>query len=334
LKLKINPQSSGKLNSPWNIAADFTVDMSFNATEIATMLADYSQDRKIEMDIPVISEQIYYFTSGYPYLVSKLCKIIDERILPDRTTQNWTIEDVERSFKMITAENYTTTLFDDLTKNLENNPKLYELVFNVIIKGERYTFNINETVMNLGFIYGIISDKTTSCTIHNRIFEQRIYNYMLAKHLRTSTSDQYFSSTYYTLDGLNLKAVLERFQQLMKENYSKKDGKFIEREGRLLFLSFLKPIINGKGFDFKEPVTGDERRMDVVVTYNNKRYVIELKVWYGEEYHQKGLQQLSNYLDTYSLKHEFLLIYDFRKKKENRTENIRFKDKEIFAVWL
>jgi len=334
LKLKINPQSSGKLNSPWNIAADFTVDMSFNATEIATMLADYSQDRKIEMDIPVISERIYYFTSGYPYLVSKLCKIIDERILPEKTSQNWTTDDVDQSFKMITAENYTTTIFDDLTKNFENNPELYELIFNIVFNGLRLTFNINNIVMNLGFVYGIISDKTTTCSIHNRIFEQRIYNYMLAKHLLNNNQGELISSTYYTSDGLNLKAVLERFQQFMKENYSKKDGKFIEREGRLLFLSFLKPIINGKGFDFKEPVTGDERRMDVVITYNNKRYVVELKVWYGEEYHQKGLQQLSDYLDTYSLKQGFLLIYDFRKEKKYSVEPIQFMDKEIFAVWV
>ncbi len=79
---------------------------------------------------------------------------------------------------------------------------------------------------------------------------------------------------------------------------------------------------------------GDERRMDIVVTYNNLKYVVELKRWEGEEYHQKGLQQLSDYLDLYSLKTGYLLIYDFNKNKQYHSENIPFGDKEIFTVWV
>jgi hypothetical protein len=120
----------------------------------------------------------------------------------------------------------------------------------------------------------------------------------------------------------------------MKEHYSRKDEKFLEREGRLLFLSFLKPIINSRGFEFKEPNVADERRMDIVISYRNTRHVIELKRWYGPKAHQKGLQQLSDYLDMYSLKQGYLLIYDFNKTKEYRQETITFQDKQIFAVWV
>ncbi|MDR0501479.1 MAG: ATP-binding protein, partial [Coriobacteriales bacterium] len=38
LRKKIRPDSAHSYNSPWNIAADFTIDMSFSAPEIATML--------------------------------------------------------------------------------------------------------------------------------------------------------------------------------------------------------------------------------------------------------------------------------------------------------
>ncbi len=120
----------------------------------------------------------------------------------------------------------------------------------------------------------------------------------------------------------------------MQENYSSKDTVFLEREGRLLFMSFVKPIINGKGFDFKEPAVAEERRMDIVITYNNERYVVELKRWSGDKYHQKGLQQLSDYLDIYSLKKGYLLIYDFNKNKKYKEEQILFKDKDIFSVWV
>ena len=50
-------------------------------------------------------------------------------------------------------------------------------------------------------------------------------------------------------DGhLDMIRVLERFQALMKAEYRREDEKFIESQGRLLFLCFLKPIINGTGF--------------------------------------------------------------------------------------
>ncbi|MBU0765305.1 MAG: AAA family ATPase, partial [Bacteroidetes bacterium] len=171
--------------------------------------------------------------------------------------------------------------------------------------------------------------------IHNRIFEQRIYDLMLSifdnsNHFKSAV----FHDKYYSGNDINIPYILRRFQQFFKENYSQKDKTFIEREGRLLFLSYLKPIINSNGYDFKEPVVGEDRRMDIAVTYNKKRYVIELKIWRGAEYHKKGLQQLSDYLDLYSLKKGYLLIYDFNKEKKYKEENIKFKDKEIFAVWV
>ncbi|MDM8527649.1 AAA-like domain-containing protein [Anaerolineales bacterium HSG24] len=337
LKSKIRPDGVRSYNSPWNIAIDFEVDLSFAPNEIETMLQDYRREKQIQPDIPVISEKLYYYTSGYPYLVSKLCKFIDEKIIPQREDKNWYLDDVEVSFNMIVAKRYTTTLFDSLTKNLENNEDLYELVFQIIINGKNLDFAIANPLINLAHLYGIIvPSKRGHCQIHNRIFEQRIYDYMLSKFLQAKYSEVngFGGPEFYTDEGLNVKLILQRFQTFMKEHYSNRDVKFLEREGRLLFLAYLRPIINGRGFDFKEPVVGDERRMDLVITYQNKRYVIELKRWYGSKKHQEGLDQLSDYLDTYSLKEGGLLIYDFRKKKEYKQEQVTVQDKQIFAVWV
>ena len=41
LKLKIRNDEGIKYNSPWNIAVDFNIDMSFNCSEIWTMISDY-----------------------------------------------------------------------------------------------------------------------------------------------------------------------------------------------------------------------------------------------------------------------------------------------------
>ncbi len=338
IKLKLRPDEEKKFNSPWNIAVDFKVDMFFNPAEISTMLEQYSQEKNIKMDIEKLSERIFYYTSGYPFLVSKMCKVIDEILLPKKENQTeWDLEDIENSFKYLVKDNYTTTIFDDLTKNVDNNPKLKNLLTNILMKGLKVPFVVSDETISLGQIYGMLDIDDRYCKIHNRIFEQKLYSHLLAGMIINGDYDHIniLSDVYSSPKGtLDMPKILRKFQEFMKENYSKKDAEFIEREGRLIFLSFLKPIINGRGFDFKEPNIGEERRMDIVITYTTNIYILELKIWRGESYHQEGLEQLSNYLDFYNKKEGFLLIFNFNQKKEFKEENIEFGDKNILAIWV
>jgi hypothetical protein len=58
LKAKIRPEGEHSYNSPWNIAAEFTVDMSFEPHQIATMLSEYEADYATGMDIPAVAERL------------------------------------------------------------------------------------------------------------------------------------------------------------------------------------------------------------------------------------------------------------------------------------
>ena len=89
LKLKLRSDEEQKYNSPWNIAADFNVDMSFSAEEIATMLSEYEKDYHTGMDVERMSRELYFYTSGYPFLVSRLCKWIDED-----GDKKWTVDNL------------------------------------------------------------------------------------------------------------------------------------------------------------------------------------------------------------------------------------------------
>lgn len=80
IKRKIRPDDEHRVNSPWNIAVDFLVDMSFSVAEIARMLEEYEKDYDTGMDISAMANQIYDYTSGYPFLVSRICKLLDERV--------------------------------------------------------------------------------------------------------------------------------------------------------------------------------------------------------------------------------------------------------------
>ena len=332
LKLKLRPNEEQKYNSPWNIATDFKVDMNLKAAEIKPMLDEYCAATGVKMDTPQMSDLLFYHTSGYPFLVSKLCKTIDEDILPDKTEKTWTLDDMNESLRLILREKNTN--FDSLIKNLENNAALYNFVYRIIMEGEIVLFNNDDPTIEKGIMHGIFKDNG-QITVQNRIYEQRIYNYMTAKTTVAMKSDISFAHHFDLDDGsLDMQAALLKFQQVMKEEFSKKDETFLERHGRLVFLSFLAPILNGKGHSFKEAQTSEEKRLDIVATYNAHKYIIELKRWYGEVYHEKGIKQLCDYLDIQGEKTGFLVIFEYNKIKSWHKEWIERNGKRIFAVWV
>jgi hypothetical protein len=334
LKLKIRPDSEQKYNSPWNIAAPYNVDLNLHPSEIKLMLDDYVRERGIEMDTETMSYALFYYTSGYPFLVSRLCKIIDEELLPLKTTQNWTHNDLEWAVKRLLNESNTN--FETQIKNLENNPNLYELVYSIAIDGDTRTFNIHNPVTHLGVIYGFIVNREGRLAIHNRIYNELILNYMSVKmeydqlHKRMD-----FGGGYRNDDNtLNMEAVLMGFQSFMKREYNSKERDFLEKNGRLVFLAFLKPIINGAGYDFKEPQISEEKRLDIAITYYEHKYIAELKIWRGAKSHEKGLLQLANYLESQQLSEGYLLIFDHAKIKNWATDTTVVLNKRIFMVWV
>jgi len=342
LKIKLLPGEERKYNSPWNIAADFNVDLSFTPSEISTMLieyADYNNNPSVETNAGALSEKLFYYTSGHPFLVSKLCKIIDEEILPTRNSKEWNTNDVDDAFKRLVNESYTTTNFDDMIKNLENNPELYNLVYKIIIDGEKITFNIGNPIIQLGALFGILADSKTGegLVVHNKVYEQRIYNYISSKVETSTDMDGYNYRDNFITQGnqLDFEKVLLKFQEFMKLQYSNKNQEFLEKDGRLVFLAFIKPIINGRGFDFKEVQISEEKRLDIVITYHNHKYIVELKKWYSQEYHKRGIESLAGYLEAQEQHRGYLLIFDFKtKKKEWKHEKITTHGKEIFTAWV
>ena len=342
LKLKLRPDEEQKYNSPWNIAADFKVDMNLQPSEIVPMLEEYARDEGVKMDAQAIAEQLFYYTSGYPFLVSRLCKIVAEDVLPEKNAtlktgnnaQNeWTEEDIITALRLMMKESNSN--FDSLIKNLENDEDLYNAVFDIAVNAEVRSFNRHNPAVNRGLMYGIFTDRN-GLAIHNRVYRELIVDYMTDKtHEIQNKNGANLETGYKNPDkSLNMVLVLTKFQLFMQEQYSTKDRTFLERSGRLVFLAFIKPIINGSGYDFKEPQISEERRLDVVITYLQHRYLAELKIWRGEVAHEEGLGQLIDYLNRLNLTEGYLVIFDQRKAKSLKNEWITVEGKRVFTIWI
>lgn len=337
LKSKIRDDEQHKENSPWNIASDFTVDMSLSESGIKKMLDEYEVDHNTCMDTSYMAKQIYDYTSGYPFLVSRICQLIDEMLVPDSfdsLKQAWTRDGLDEAIKLILSEN--NTLFQSITGKLNNYPEFKKSIRSILMEGERLTWNLQQQELSQMQMYGLIRNDHNSVRISNRIFETMLYNLFLSdEELKNSVFSRRgeLAKNMFVSDGkLDVRLILEHFVKAYQEICGPLEDKFKEKDGREQFLLYLKPIINGTGNYYIEAETRNQKRTDIIIDYLGKQYIIELKIWHGERYNKEGEKQLSEYLDYYDLSIGYMLSFNFNKKKETGLKQVFVGDKLLYEA--
>lgn len=170
-KSKIRPEENHKTNSPWNIAVKFKVDMNFSVGDISGMLNVYERDYQTGMDVAEITGLIYSYTSGYPYLVSCICKMIDEDIKGEGKTA-WSKQDVLTAVKML--RNDKNPLFESLIGKLNEYPGVKKLIYRLVSEGEYVGYNPDDKVIDMAERLGYVRVQNAKVCIANRIFEMWI----------------------------------------------------------------------------------------------------------------------------------------------------------------
>ena len=66
--------------------------------------------------------------------------------------------------------------------------------------------------------------------------------------------------------------------------------------------------------------------MDVIVDYLGEQFIVELKIWHGNEYNERVEEQVIGYLDYFHKKKGYMLSFNFNKKKTVGIEEIRIGD--------
>ncbi len=325
---KIRPDAEHRHNSPWNIASSFDVDMSFSPDDIAGMLRDYENEHHTGMDIAEISRLIYDYTSGYPVLVSTLCKLNDENSESD---VRWSVEGIIEAVGKIVSTKQM--LFDSLINKLEDDEELRNCIYDILMNGNTFSYNPYDNSTDMALMYGFVKVSGGSVKIANRIFETVLYNFFLTSKQMQATeiyqAGVQAKSQFIQNGKLDMDLILEKFILHFNDIYGSQPDKFKEHDGRKLFLLYLRLIINGVGNYYIEAQTRDSRRTDVIVDYLGQQYIIELKIWHGDEYNTQGEKQLSEYLDYYHIDKGYLLSFNFNKNKQSGVHTIECNGKTI-----
>lgn len=331
IKYKIQKDDGHKYNSPWNIAVDFLVDMSFSAADIAGMLEEYEADHGTGMDIGQIAELIYDYTSGYPFLVSGLCKLVDEQL---SVGSAWTREGVLESVRILLSDQ--NTLFDSLINKLEDYPELEIMLRDMLFRGKEIPYVVGVRSIETAVMFGFAKKIHNRVVIANRIFETLLYDLFLAApavQQEQIYDEALRDKNQFICNGhLNMERVLEKFVMHFDDIYGDRQQSFVEEDGRRYFLLYLRPIINGVGNYYVESWTRNMERTDVIIDYRGEQFVVELKIWRGSAYHERGEKQLLDYLDYYHLDKGYMLSFSFNKKKQPGIKEWKLGEKTLIEA--
>jgi hypothetical protein len=330
IKRKIRTDDEKKVNSPWNIAVDFDIDMSFSKDDIMGMLQEYENDNHSGMDVDKMAELIYDYTSGYPFLVSRICRIISEKVNIDSP---WSKAGFLEAIKIILAEK--NPLFESLINKLTDYQEIRNLVYDILFKGKDIYYTALNKSIETAEMFGFVVNSNNKVVISNRIFESLLYDYFLSEEL--IGNDMYAAGVrdknqFVDNGHLNMKLVLEKFVETFDYIYGGENEKFIEEVGRKNFMLFLKPIINGTGNSYIESRTRNMKRTDIIVDYLGEQFVIELKIWSGQKYNDEGERQVSEYLDYYHLNKGYMLTFNFNKNKKIGVNEVKYGDKILIEA--
>ena len=335
IKGNIRNDNDSKVNSPWNISADFKIDMSLSADGIKGMLDEYEADHNTGMNTKLIADSIYEHTSGYPFLVSRICQIIAVQLVPDKfdiLNKAWTKQGFNEAIKILLSEK--NSLFQSLTGKLTNYPDLKRSIRSILMEGTTLSYSALQESISQMEMYGFIKNNHNTVAISNRIFETLLYNLFLSdEEIKSSAmfNEGTLAKNIFVEDGrLNMRLVIEHFIKTYTQIFGPLEDKFKEKDGREQFLLFLKPIINGTGNYYIEAQTRDQTRTDVVVDYLGQQDIIELKIWRGQKYNADGEQQLVGYLDHFGLNVGYMLTFNFNKNKEQGVKLVKIGDKTIY----
>ena len=187
--------------------------MNFSIDQIADMLGEYEADNRTGMDVEAAAQEIYQYTSGYPYLVSAICKYLDEEIPGEKGFEDiadvWTGKGISEAVKILLNE--SAPLFGSMMRHINEYPDLKKMLYAMLFQGERVAYNPDNKTIELARMFGYIVNNNGRVQVANRIFETRLYNLFLSEEELSSAMSRAAKQdeSQFVLNGrLNMDKVL------------------------------------------------------------------------------------------------------------------------------
>lgn len=291
--------------SPFNIADQ--VEMPpFSLKNVRDLFSQYTEETNQPFTEEAV-KKVHEETGGQPWLVNRLGTILTVDVKPG-TVKPINQTDVDKATRMLLKEK--NAHFD----NLYEKAKLYKETFvEIVFDNVEYSpYEEDQTWLEQ---YGLIKDKGGHAVVANNIYKAMF----IKTFFKEVKADETISPHVYALPGnrLDMRRIILNFEQYIAKigvNAFYKEKKPYEKTGQFLLTAWLYQFVRGGEGDLRYEMRTGLGRMDIILTYKGKKYIIETKVNRHDDITrilQEGVIQVSRkYLAAEAVDEGHLVVFD------------------------
>ena len=311
--------------SPFNIQDEFHLP-NFTQGQVQELLEQYT-DEVGQAFAPEVITAIHKQTAGQPFLVNRCAQILTEELgVPKNETI--TMAHFSKAHKQLLRERNTNV--EHMLTNIRRDRRFESLLMRITSYDRGLPFSLDNDIMNELAIYGVIAESTDGmCEIVNPIYQHRIlqafkptFNELEGEYFSEENGDDFID--YLTPDGvIQMEALLDNFQDFIARvgfRILQVPDTPQEYIGQHLLYTYLDHFVHVIGANMFLEVQTGRGRMDLLITYNQHKYIVETKIWEGDRYYQAGKKQLAAYLKLESTQKGYYVVFDHRNNPTPRVE--------------
>ncbi|MCE7989849.1 MAG: ATP-binding protein [Caldilinea sp. CFX5] len=293
--------------SPFNVVDQLQLPY-FTFAEVEGLIQQYVTESGQPFDAQVI-KAIYDNTQGQPGLVNALCQHLVTVVATDRS-QPVRMADFYPTLKYFLTERFDKNILNIVQKAREKRAFMLKLLFSETA----IPFNIHDTEIAYLYTHGVIDNVDGYVQI-----AVPLYNKALITALRpplNGEAQEYVSAydnfrEYLTPNGLNIDAILTRYREyVQRRGYHAFDTEQL-KEGAWHYSldGFINFFIQRLGGDTLVEVPSGRGRTDILILHQQRKYIIETKIFTDAWYFEHGKQQLADYLVSEGIAEGFYVVF-------------------------
>ena len=311
--------------SPFNIQDEFHLP-NFTQGQVKELFEQYT-DEVGQAFAPEVITAIHKQTAGQPFLVNRCAQILTEELdIPKNETI--TMAYFSKAHTQLLRERNTN--IDHLIANIRKKPGFERILMRITAYHDGLDFNLRDEFIDELATYGVISEGDDGmCEIANPIY---LYSILQAfKPAVNGLEQEYFPEDtadgfrdYLTSTGeMKMEALLDNFRDFIARagfKILKVPDTPQESVGRHLLLAYTEQFVKLVGGMMYIEVQTGRGRIDLLITHNQRKYIVETKVWRGEISYQTGKKQLAAYLKLEDAQEGYYVVFDHRNNPTPRVE--------------
>lgn len=318
--------------SPFNVQRSLHIP-NLTYEEVDGMFKWYARESGQPVEQNVI-DQLYYETQGQPGLTCWLGELLTEgfeEYTVDKT-QPITLQQFEQVYAAAINVLPNNNILNIISKT---KPEPYKnAVLDLFQTEEKIPFKYDNPIINYLYLNGVVDRETIDHTESYVKFscpfvQKRLFNYFADAFFHyTGKLHEPFEdlASIMTDTGLNIKNLAKRFQSYLKKNRDwllkdapkRKDLRIYEAVYHFCFYRYLCDFLGTKYASVHPEFPTGNGKIDLIITYRNTTYGVELKSFTNEMEYYEAVDQAAKYGQQLQLPEIFLICFIEYIDEENR----------------